>query len=686
MENQLVGALLLENNQIEVNYVSEDINSISFTLTSDGINQNIHLVDIISTNEVHKIIFACENPIELGHIYRIKTSEEEETILRLDRYVASKEFDELYFYDGELGLNYQKDESTFRLWSPTSEKVFLKLEKGDNNFVMLPMKRKEKGVFTITVKGDLFNKKYNYVIVQNNAQKVITDPYGYAVDANSEHSVVIDISDIKNMGTVKPTNEIKNQSSAVIYELHIRDFTEGDKSISNSGTYLSVLQKVDYLKRLGITHVQLLPVIDYDAVDDYDKSLYNWGYNPISFFALEGSYSQYPEDGLARLIEFKTLVNELHKNNIRVVLDVVYNHLYDYITNNFQKNVPYYFFRRAGKRMANASGCGNDVASERKMVRRIICDSIRYFLEVFDVDGFRFDLLGLIDIETSKEIVKIRNELKKDALLYGEGWNMGVELKAEQKTSSDNAHLIPEMGFFNDKFRDVIKGSTFDHYSPGFILGNRNNHFEIEDVLFGSMLSHRYDSINQSINYVECHDNQTLFDKLSYFDESVDANLKRVTLANIVIILSLGVPFIHMGQEIGQSKELLDNTYNIPKINNMNWKLVEERSKMVDVLADAIKLRKALNYAQANSIEEILDGTTVEHMDNGLLVIKTSNKRLQSDGEKAVLVININEESSYIDLEEDYYLYFSSSIGLITDKNYYRNLIVPGLSIEVLRK
>jgi pullulanase len=145
-----------------------------------------------------------------------------------------------------------------------------------------------------------------------------------------------------------------------------------------------------------------------------------------------------------------------------------------------------------------------------------------------------------------------------------------------------------------------------------------------------------------------------LFDKFSYFDESVDANLKRVTLANIVTVLSLGVPFIHMGQEIGQSKELLDNTYNIPKINNMNWKLVEERSKMIDVLADAIKLRKALNYAQANSIEEILDGTTVEHMDNGLLVIKTSNKRLQSDGEKAVLIININEESSYIDLEEDY--------------------------------
>ncbi len=688
MENQLISAFLLENNQVEVNYVSDDIRSVSYTFSRDGEVFRLKKISETGTNSIYKVVFQNDTPLELGHIYKLKTNDEEETILRLDRYVASKEFDDLYAYEGRLGIKYSKEETSFKLWSPISEKVYLKLEKSDNNFVLVPMKRQEKGVYKVSVKGDLFNKKYRFVIYQNNIQKEINDPYGVAVSANSEHSVVIDINDIKNMGTVTPTTEIKKPVNSIIYELHIRDFTEGDKSIVNKGTYLGLLNKIDYLKKLGITHVQLLPVIDFDAVDDFNKSTYNWGYNPISFFALEGSYSQYPEDALARLIEFKTLVNELHKNDIRVVMDVVYNHLYDYITTDFQKNIPYYYFRRAGKKMANASGCGNDIASERKMVRRIICDSIRYFFEVFDVDGFRFDLLGLIDIDTSREIIKIRNEVKKDALLYGEGWNMGVELKAEQKTSLDNAHQIPEMGFFNDKFRDVVKGSTFDHLSPGYILGNKNIHFDIEDVLFGTMLSRRFDSFNQSINYVECHDNQTLFDKVSYFDESIDVCLKRVKLANIITLFSFGVPFIHMGQEIGLSKQLLDNTYNVPKINNMDWKLVKERETMVNILADAIKVRKLLSFEGIDNPDDIGDSVTVEHLENGLLVIRVKNEVLITDknAKEAIFIINPTEEKVTFDLESDYYLYFSSSSGLVTTKTYFKDLLVPGLCFEVFMK
>ncbi len=689
MENQLVSAFLVSSNRIEINYISDQIDDVSFHLYCDDIEVKLKKEKINSTNQIHSISYLVDRLLELGHIYRVKTSEEEDILLRTDKYVTSAEFDELYYYDGELGINYSKEETSFKLWSPLSEKTFLKLEKGENNFVLLPMKRKEKGVFYINVKGDLFNKKYKFVIYINNIPKEINDPYGKAVNDNSIYSVVIDIKDIINLGTVKPENEIANPISSIIYELHIRDFTEGDKNISNRGTYLALLEKVDYLKKLGITHVQLLPVIDFDAVDDYDKSTYNWGYNPISFFALEGSYSQYPEDALARLVEFKTLVNELHKNNIRVVMDVVYNHLYDYLTTDFQKNVPYYYFRRSGKKMANASGCGNDVASERKMVRRIICDSIRYFLEVFDVDGFRFDLMGLIDIDTSKEIVKIRNEVKKDALLYGEGWNMGVELKAEQKTSSDNSHLIPEMGFFNDRFRDIIKGSTFDHNSPGYILGNKNNYFEIDDVIFGSMLSRRYDSFNQSINYLECHDNQTLFDKVSYFDESLETNLKRVILGNIITIFSLGVPFIHMGQEIGQSKQLLDNTYNVPKINNMDWKLVAERESMIKVISDAIKIRRSLNFTNIKSINDLEGNTTLEHLDSGLLIFRTTNKYISVAEKETIIIINPLETNISIDLEDDYTIYFTSSAGIVhSDKEQLlvRNILISGFNVVVLFK
>ena len=685
MENQFISAFLIENNHIEISYVSDDIDLIKFSLIKDNETIPLTLEKSTNVNQVYKLDFVASSPVELGHVYKIKTSEEEEALLRLDRYVGLKEFDEKYYYDGELGINYSKESTTFKLWSPLSEKVMLKLEKGENNFIVYPMKRGDKGVFSVEIKGDLYNKKYKFVIYQNNMQKEINDPYGKAVNENSIYSVVIDINDIKRIKNVPLKTQIDSPCKSVIYELHIRDFTEGDKTISNRGTYLSVLQKVEYLKELGITHVQILPVIDFDAVDDYDTSTYNWGYNPISFFALEGSYSQYPESALARLIEFKTLVNEFHKNDIRVVMDVVYNHLYDYITTDFQKNVPYYYFRRAGKKMANASGCGNDVASERKMVRRIIVDSIRYFLEVFDVDGFRFDLLGLIDIETSKEIVKATKEIKPDAILYGEGWNMGAELKAEEKTSSDNAHKIPEMGFFNDKFRDVIKGSTFDHYSPGFILGNINNHFDIEDSLFGSMLSRRYESINQSINYLECHDNQTLFDKLSYFDDTLEVNLKRVKLANAITILSFGVPFIHMGQEIGLSKQLLDNTYNITKINNMDWRLVVERMDMVKFLADAIKLRKQLRYELIKSISDINDNIVIKHLDNGLLEITITNPNLLIVHNEAVVLINPTTKNITHELDDYYTLYFSMG-GLNKDKTTVKNFYVPGLSIEVLVK
>ena len=686
MENQLVGASLLENNRIEISFISEDIDSISFSLVCDGKAYPLNREKKQNVNQIYTLTMSTDLEIELGHSYKVKSSEDDEVYLRLDKYVASKEFDNKYSYDGELGIKYSKEETEFKFWSPLSENVFLKLEKGENSFALIPMKRGNKGVYHVSVKGDIFNKKYKYVIYQNNIQKEIVDPYGPAVNANSVYSVVIDITDIKELGNFKPKTKIDCPSDAIIYELHIRDFTDGDKSVSDRGTYLALLDKVDYLKNLGITHVQLLPVIDFGGVDDFEKKDYNWGYNPISFFALEGSYSKYPEDGLARLVEFKTLINELHKNDIRVVMDVVYNHLYDYITTDFQKNVPYYYFRRAGKKMANASGCGNDVASERKMVRRIICDSIKYFLEVFDVDGFRFDLLGLIDIETSKEIVKIRNKIKPEALLYGEGWNMGAELKAEQKTSSDNSHLIPEMGFFNDKFRDVIKGSTFDCQSPGYVLGNKNNYFEIDDVLFGSTLSNRYASFNQSINYVECHDNQTLFDKLSYFDDSLEINLKRVKLANAITMFSFGVPFIHMGQEIGQSKQLLDNTYNIPKINNMDWKLVEERMGMVSYLKDLISIRKNMKFSSIHNVDELNDTVNAEHLDNGLLMIKiTNNNFLVQNYKEAIIIINPTEENISTELD-DYYQLYLSGYGLVSGQQFVKNFLVPQLSLEVVVK
>ena len=686
MDYGLIGAELITKRLVSVLYYGEssDINDVKFQLEVNGKTSKLDIARFNRSDKLFRLELVSDVDIVLGNLNVIKTNDGESRPLDYQLYVTSDEFKELYTApETEFGAFYSKEETTFVFWSPISEKVFLKLEKTDNNFVLLPLKRKDKGVYKITVKGDLFNKKYNYVIYQNEVQKEIRDPYGKGTSLNSKYSAVVDLSALNIVEKVKPTTVIDQATDSVIYELHVRDFTEIDKTNDQPGTYLGLLNRMDYLKKLGITHIQLLPIHDYFGVDDVAKDHYNWGYNPTSYFSLEGSYSSYPEDPLARLLEFKKLVSELHKNNIRVVLDVVYNHIYEFQNSDFHKNLPNYYFRRLGKKVSDGSGCGNDIASERVMVRKHILDSVKYLVETFDIDGFRFDLLGLIDLETSQEIVKLVKGLKPDALLYGEGWDMMTGLSKDRKTCSDNAHQIPEMGFFNDKFRDIVKGSTFNRYDRGLILGNTDNVSGIDDVLCGTVLQNRFASTNQSINYVECHDNQTLFDKLTYFDDNEELNLQRVKFANALTILSLGVPFIHMGQEIGLSKCLLDNTYNVPKVNNMDWDLVDAREEMVLYLADLIKVRKKLNLYKFTSISELQD-VSINHLENGLITIEIKNpKYLYNDYKEGLFVINPTTETKSLELK-DYYRVYLGSNGKTKDESYTKNFISPDLSVELL--
>ena len=686
MDYGLIGADLINKRLISVLYYGEssDINDVKFQLEVNGKTSKLEIARFNRSDKLFRLELNSEVEILLGNLNVVKTNDGESRPLDYQLYVTSDEFKELYTdLESEFGAFYSKEETTFVLWSPISEKVFLKLEKTENNFVLLPVKRKDKGVYKITVKGDLFNKKYNYVIYQNGVEKEIRDPYGKGTSLNSKYSAVVDLSALDIIEKVKPANEITQPSDSIIYELHIRDFTELDKTNDQPGTYLGLLNKVDYLKRLGITHVQLLPVHDYFGVDDITKDHYNWGYNPTSYFSLEGSYSTYPEEPLARLLEFKKLVSELHKNNIRVIMDVVYNHIYEFQTSDFHKNVPNYYFRRLGKKVSDGSGCGNDIASERAMVRKHILDSIRFLVETFDVDGFRFDLLGLIDLETSKQIVKLVKSLKPDALLYGEGWDMMTGIQKSEKTCSDNAHLIPEMGFFNDKFRDIVKGSTFNRYDRGLILGNVSSESNIDDVLCGSVLQNKYASTNQSINYVECHDNQTLFDKLSYFDDNEELNLQRVKFANALTILSLGVPFIHMGQEIGLSKCLLDNTYNVPKVNNMDWDLVDARGDMVKYMADLIHVRKKFGLYKISSVSELQD-VNISYLKNGLITIEIKNaKYIHGDYKEALFVINPTTETKTLELK-DYYRVYLGANGRTKDESYSKNFISADLTVQIL--
>ena len=685
MDYGLINAELISKNTVAVLYYGEssDISDVSFVIEMDGVVSPLKIARFSRSDKLFRIELNSEKDIVLGSLNIVKCNDGETKGLDYRTYVTSREFDELYTpFDKEFGAKYTKEETTFTLWSPMSEKVYLKLEKNENNFVLLPMAKGKKGVFKIAIKGDLFNKKYCYIVHQNEVTKEIRDPYGYGMSLNSKYSAVIDLSALNVVKNVKPTTSINSATDAVIYELDIRDFTENDKGNDQVGTYLGLINKIDYLKKLGVTHVQILPVHDFFGVDDTIKDNYNWGYNPISYFSIEGSYSTYPEDPLARLLEFKTMVEELHKNNIRVIMDVVYNHIYEYQNSDFHKNVPNYYFRRLGKKISEGSGCGNDLATERTMVRKHILDSVKYAMETFDVDGFRFDLLGLIDIKTSQEIINLVKNIKSDALLYGEGWDMITGIPKDMKTCSDNAHQIPEMGFFNDQFRDVIKGSTFNRYEKGFIF-NTYYKEDLNNVLCACMIKNRYDNIAQSINYVECHDNQTLYDKISYFDDNEEINLKRVKFANALTILSLGVPFIHMGQEIGMSKCMLDNTYNVPKVNNMDWKLVEERDEMVRYISDLVKLRKQLGLYKAKKLSE-LEKMEIKYLENGLLVVEIKDNSLLFDKyTEALLVINPTEDNKTLEFKDYCMVYFGAN-GFTKKDSFTQNFICPGLGVEFI--
>ena len=673
MRKNLLHASLVSSHEISLIYISSygSIDDVEFFLVGkrgrDSVKIPLKKASTIIRN-IPEVRLFSEQEIVLGFDYRVESSEEESVYLDLDDYVQSQEFDDLYSYDGDdLGPTYTPSSTEFRLWSPLADKVTLKLEKNDNSFLLYEMSRRDRGIHYIRLKGDLFNKKYSYIVKVNGREKEILDPYAKGTSLNSEYSVVIDMSIVSSLGEVPLKDVFDNYNDAIIYELNIRDYTE-KANVDHPGTYTGLIEKIDYLKELGITHVQLLPVLDFATGDDLVKDIYNWGYDPVGFFCLEGSYSSLPEDPISRLIEFKNMVNKLNENGIRVVMDVVYNHLYDYISTGFQANVPYYYFRKFHNRMCNASGCGNDFASERKMARKIILDSVRYLLETFDIDGFRFDLLGLIDIDTTKEIIRIAKEIKPSVILYGEGWHMGTNLPDDKKSSMLNASQIPEMAFFNDTFRDLIKGPTFDLAEKGYISGNLENIGGVEKVILGSVLSNKFEYASQSLNYIECHDNQTLYDKLANIYTEKSDILKRVKFGNALTILSLGIPFIHMGQEIGLSKFGLDNTYNVKNVNNMDWELVEERKDMVKFMSDLIKVRKRFKVLKINDASEIASTFDVFQLPNSIMNITIRDEKYLDNHQKAVIIINPTSKNLPVEFDEYFTLYLGTN-GIV-DKEF----------------
>ena len=593
-----------------------------FTIYFEGQRIGVLKVEEVIKIE-HYIKYICKAPFEipLGEEYQIEDDKGIAFGLRTGAVIRTPEFDDHYYYDGEdLGAAYTKEKTVFKVWAPTATNVKLKLindfgaEKGT-----VAMQRGERGVWSLTVHNDLKGYYYSFLVRVNYIWREATDPYSRAVSVNGQYSAIVDTEKIeKHPNKIPP---LESPVDAIIYETNIRDFSHHHNSGMNAkGKYLAFTEEntktdkgystgISYLKELGVTHIEILPVNDFSGVDEtIIGKEYNWGYNPRHFNAPVGIYSTNPHVPFNRIEELKELIKSLHKNGLGVILDVVYNHVFQKELSNFEKIVPGYYFRYDLNGMpANGSGCGNDIASERLMVRKFIVSSVRYWLEYFQVDGFRFDLMGLIDIETMKEIERTVREIKPDAILLGEGWDLPTAIPANQKSTIENAPKLNGIGFFNDRFRDKIKGSNFDLKDIGYISGKK-----VESKDFYQLITNTGSGYplkpTQSVNFVECHDNHTLWDRLQLANgiESNEIRQRRHRFATSIVLLSQGIPFLHSGQEFFRTKHGIENSYCSPDwINELNWDLREQHDDTITYLKCLIQIRKSHGAFRFRTREEI---------------------------------------------------------------------------------
>ncbi|KOA18281.1 pullulanase precursor [Clostridium homopropionicum DSM 5847] len=585
----------------------------------------------------------------------------------------SSEFNNKYYYNGELGLTYSNNSFCFKVWSPAASKIFLLLYKnGDINYYEKPaeveMLEKTNGVWSVTINKNLINYFYTYKVEVYNSSNEAVDPYAKAVGVNGNRAAIIDMDSTNPLFWHNDTNpKLEYYTDAIIYEVSIRDISiHSDSNIKNKGTYLGLTEDNTYsslkvstgfnhIKELGITHVQLMPFFDFssNSIDEKNPIKYNWGYDPENLNAPEGSYSLNPYDPMERIIEVKKMIQHFHNNNISVNMDVVYNHMFHKDNNNFEKIFPGYYFRlnRDGS-FSNGTGCTNDTASERVMMRKFIVDSVLYWAKEYHIDGFRFDLMGIHDIKTMRSIQDKLKTIGRNIMLYGEGWNLDTPLLKPLKAIQENAHKLPNIGFFNDFTRDSIKGSIFSLMDKGFVSGKKNLEDTIKYCLTACSISYNsfkkiYSSPEQSINYVCCHDNHTLWDKLSLSNkvDSIEDKKSMLKLANAIILTSQGVPFLHSGTEFCRTKSGIENSYSSP--DYINWIDYNRKFQFLDVFSyikGLIDIRRNHPSFRINNTKDIMENLEfIEASPENCAAFILKNNSSKDSWNKILVIYNANK-------------------------------------------
>ncbi len=587
--------------------------------------------------------------LDLARVYTVEIEGYEVIAAMPTKVFDSAEFEEKYAYDGDdLGATIGESGTVFRVWAPTASRVQLNLfEAGDgcDAYECLEMIQGEKGVWHAEAACGA-GTYYTYLVTTAAGEQEAVDPYARAAGVNGNRGMVVDLRATDPEGFAEDTwvDGVKAYNEAVIWEVHVRDFSNRLASSRYPGKYLAFTERgltnasgepagLDYLKDLGITHVHLQPVYDFATVDEAsDEEQFNWGYDPKNYNVPEGSYSTDPWHGETRITEFKQMVQALHENGISVVMDVVYNHTYDG-NSSFNKIVPYYYYRfDSTGGWSNGSGCGNETASERIMFRKYMADSVRYWATEYHVDGFRFDLMALHDTATMQAVEQTVHAVNPKALIYGEGWTGGTTtLRANEQASQANIRevtasegAIGAIAVFNDAIRDGLKGSVFDAKEKGYISGNVSKG-TAQRVIFGLTGGVRNAMVSWSgteggvINYMACHDNHTLFDRLlsSNGEDSAEERLKMNRFGISIVMIGKGTPFFLAGEEMLRSKGGDSNSYKSgDEVNNLRW---DDLIPGSDVLAmrnfyrDLIALRKENRFITEGDVQcEILQDNVIE--------------------------------------------------------------------------
>ena len=590
-------------------------------------------------------------------------------------------------------MTWSPTSTRFALWTPSADSVKVNLYAkglGGSPLQSVSMKKDNTGdKWVAVVPGNHKGKFYTFQVKCGGEWLEENPGIGArAVGVNGQRGAIIDLRDTNPAGWESDrAPEFTGQKDAIIYEMHHRDFSiDSESGIKNKGKFLALTEEgtrtsaglstgIDHLKELGVTHVHLLPSYDYASVDEtrLSEPQYNWGYDPVNYNVPEGSYSTDPYTPATRIKEFKQMVLALHKAGIRVILDVVYNHTWDIDGSNFQRTYPDYFYRKtADGQYSNGSGCGNETASEQEMMRKYMIESVKYWINEYHIDGFRFDLMGVHDIETMNQIRKAVDEIDPTIYIYGEGWSAGsCAYPTEKLGLKANIQQMPGIGAFSDEIRDALRGPFNDDHKAAFLACKPDNEESIKFGIAGAIEHPQldYSKVNytkvawateptQMISYVSCHDDMCLVDRLksSIPGISMDELIRLNLLAQTAVFTSQGVPFMLSGEEMLRDKKGVHNSYNSPdSVNRLDWDNMKRYPQVLEYYQKLIQLRKnhpAFRLGSADLVRKHLEFLDAP---KNVVAFRLKNYAGRDDWRDIIVVLNANKTPQSVNIPEGKY-------------------------------